>query len=146
MARRIGVVGAGTMGWGIAQLGCLGGFETVLHDPIGEALESGSEKLRAALAKGAERGRWSADEAAAATSRLLETQWLESLDGCELVIEAAPERLELKRELFAELERGLRRRDGARDQHLLPVSHGDRRGPRATRNGYAECISSTRRR
>ena len=40
------------MGWGIAQLGCLGGFETVLHDPIGEALEAGAAKLHAALGQG----------------------------------------------------------------------------------------------
>ena len=56
-----------------------------------------------ALAKGAERGRWSAAEAEAAAARLRAAPRLEDLAGCELVIEAAPEDLELKRELFARL-------------------------------------------
>jgi 3-hydroxybutyryl-CoA dehydrogenase len=105
VVRRIGVVGAGTMGWGIAQLGCLGGFETVLHDPIPEALEAGAGRLQAALAKGAERGRWTSQDAEAAEDRLVQASELTGLAGCELVVEAAPESLELKRELFAELER-----------------------------------------
>jgi 3-hydroxybutyryl-CoA dehydrogenase len=105
VARRIGVVGAGTMGWGIAQLGCLGGFETVLHDPFPEALAAGAQKLQGALAKGAARGRWSEAEARAAADRLETSEALEGLAGCELVVEAAPEKIELKRELFAQLAR-----------------------------------------
>ena len=67
---RVGVAGAGTMGAGIAQLACMGGYETLLHDPEPEALERGSERLRADLARGAERGRWTAAEAEAAAARL----------------------------------------------------------------------------
>ena len=63
---RLGVVGAGTMGAGIAQLGALAGIETRVHDPLPEALAGGIEKTRANLDKGAERGRWSADDASAA--------------------------------------------------------------------------------
>jgi 3-hydroxybutyryl-CoA dehydrogenase len=99
---RLGVCGAGTMGAGIAQLGCLGGFETFLFDPDPAALERGTERLRADLARGEERGRWSGAEEAAA--RLVPSPALEDLSGCELVIEAAPEDLALKRELFARLE------------------------------------------
>ncbi len=93
------------MGAGIAQLACMGGFETLLHDPDAEALERGSEKLRADLGRGAERGRWTAAEAEAASARLLPAADLADLAGCDVVIEAAPERLEVKRELFAALER-----------------------------------------
>ena len=57
---RLGVVGAGTMGAGIAQLGCLGGFAVTLHDPDPQALATGADRLQAALAKGAGRGLWSA--------------------------------------------------------------------------------------
>jgi 3-hydroxybutyryl-CoA dehydrogenase len=100
---RLGVVGAGTMGAGIAQLGSLAGIETLLHDPVPGALERGEQSVRAGLAKGAERGRWSEDDARAGGERLRLCERLEDLAGCELVIEAAPERPELKRELFERL-------------------------------------------
>ena len=100
---RVGVVGAGTMGAGIAQVACLGGIETHLHDPIPEALATGEERLRAALAKGAQRGRWTEEEARLAAERLHAASDLADLAGCELVIEAAPEDLKLKRELFERL-------------------------------------------
>jgi 3-hydroxybutyryl-CoA dehydrogenase len=100
---RLGVVGAGTMGRGIAQVGALGGYEVVLHDAMPEAAEAGLVALREALEKGAARGRWSEAEAEAAAKRVRPTEDLDELRGCELVIEAAPEKLELKRELFADL-------------------------------------------
>jgi 3-hydroxybutyryl-CoA dehydrogenase len=97
---RLGVVGAGTMGAGIAQLGALAGVETHVHDPVADALAAGIEKTRANLAKGAARGRWSTDDAHAAAGRLHTAAALDGLAGCDFVIEAAPERLDLKRELF----------------------------------------------
>jgi len=99
----LGVVGAGTMGAGIAQLGCLAGIETLLHDPVPEALEKGAARIREGLDKGAARGRWPAEEAAAAAERLHTVESLDGLSDAELVIEAAPERIELKRELFERL-------------------------------------------
>jgi 3-hydroxybutyryl-CoA dehydrogenase len=99
----IGVVGAGTMGAGIAQLACRTGARTLLHDPDPEALERGAERIRAHLRRGAERGRLSAEEAEEAIAALETVPALEDLAPCGLVIEAAPERLELKRELFAAL-------------------------------------------
>ncbi len=101
---RVGVVGAGTMGAGIAQMACLAGCETYLHDPVAEALERGAERLRADLDRGAERERWSAADAAAAANRLRPATGLDDLAGCELVVEAAPEQLDIKRELFGALE------------------------------------------
>ncbi len=103
LPRRLGVVGAGTMGAGIAQLGALAGVETHVHDPVADALAAGIEKTRANLAKGAERGRWSAEDADAAAERLHTAAALEGLEGCDFVIEAAPERLDLKRQLFQDL-------------------------------------------
>jgi 3-hydroxybutyryl-CoA dehydrogenase len=88
------------MGTGIAQLGCLGGMRTRLYDPVPEARERGAQTLRRHLERGAERGRWSAEDAEAAAERLEVVDSLEALAGCELVIEAAPESLDLKRELF----------------------------------------------
>jgi 3-hydroxybutyryl-CoA dehydrogenase len=103
VTERIGVAGAGTMGAGIAQLACLGGFRTLLHDPDPEALAGGEQRLRAELLKGADRGHWSQSEAEAGSARLLAAPELADLADCQLVIEAAPESLELKQRLFRAL-------------------------------------------
>ncbi len=100
---RVGVAGAGTMGSGIAQLACMGGFETFLHDPDAGALSAGVERLREGLGKGVERGRWSEGEAQGAAERVHPAPELDDLAGCELVIEAAPEDLEVKGGLFGRL-------------------------------------------
>jgi 3-hydroxybutyryl-CoA dehydrogenase len=100
---RVGVVGAGTMGAGIAQVAALGGYETRLHDPVPAALEAANDRLHRALAKGASKGLWSEDEADAAGARVGAAVSLADLGECDLVVEAAPEDLDLKRDLFASL-------------------------------------------
>jgi 3-hydroxybutyryl-CoA dehydrogenase len=100
---RVGVVGAGTMGAGIAQIAALGGYETRLHDPVPAALETGIGRLHSALAKGAAKGIWSDEEADTASGRVGAATSLGDLGECDLVVEAAPEDLKLKRELFAAL-------------------------------------------
>ena len=97
----LGVVGAGTMGAGIAQLGCAAGMTVLLHDPVEEALERGAERVRSGLRKWIEKGRAGEDS----LERLRPAASLDELVGCELLIEAAPERADLKRELFASLSR-----------------------------------------
>ncbi len=99
----IGVLGAGTMGAGIAQLAARAGARTLLHDPIAEALASGAQKIEAGLGKEAAKGRISEQQAAEAVARLEPAVELADLAPCELVIEAAPERLELKHELYGRL-------------------------------------------
>lgn len=103
MPETIGVVGAGTMGAGIAQLACRAGARTLLHDPDPDALARGMEQVVAALERGALRGRWSEDDATLAAERLLPAATLEELAPCGLVVEAAPESLALKQELFSRL-------------------------------------------
>jgi 3-hydroxybutyryl-CoA dehydrogenase len=98
---RVAVLGAGTMGAGIAQVAALGGYATRLYDAVPAAAEAGAERLREALAAGAARGRWSEAEADAAVALVEPAVELAALAECDLLIEAAPERLELKRELFA---------------------------------------------
>lgn len=100
---RVGVVGAGTMGAGIAQIAALGSYETRLYDPVPAALESGLQKLNAALSKGASKGMWSDADADTASGRAGGAHSLADLAECDLVVEAAPEDLTLKRELFAAL-------------------------------------------
>jgi 3-hydroxybutyryl-CoA dehydrogenase len=99
----VGVVGAGTMGAGIAQVAALGGYETRLHDPVPDALEAANDRLHRALAKGATNGMWSEEDADRAGARVGAAQSIGDLAECDLVIEAAPEDLGLKRELFASL-------------------------------------------
>jgi 3-hydroxybutyryl-CoA dehydrogenase len=99
----IAVLGAGTMGAGIAQLGCQAGMRTRLYDPVAEARERGAETLRGHLERGVERGRLSREEADAAAGCLEVVDSVDALAGCELVIEAAPERLDLKRELLGQV-------------------------------------------
>jgi 3-hydroxybutyryl-CoA dehydrogenase len=107
----IGVAGAGTMGAGIAQLACLSGARTLLYDPIPDALERGLSQVSSRLERSAERGRLTPEQAEQAARRLEPARGLEDLAPCELVIEAAPERLELKRELFEQLAAEIVRAD-----------------------------------
>jgi 3-hydroxybutyryl-CoA dehydrogenase len=99
----IGVLGAGTMGAGIAQLAARSGARTLLHDPIAQALARGVERVEDGLGKEAAKGRLSEEQAGAARERLEAVDDLAQMAPCELVIEAAPERLELKHELYRQL-------------------------------------------
>ena len=106
--RKVGVVGLGTMGAGIAQVSVQAGYETVGRE-VTEALGAGArERVGHYLARGVDKGRLTAEERAAALGRLTTTTDLADLADCDLVIEAALEELELKRELFAELDRVVR--------------------------------------
>jgi 3-hydroxybutyryl-CoA dehydrogenase len=104
-AKTIGVVGAGTMGAGIAQLACRSGARTLLHDPFPDALARGAEKVRGGLAKETEKGKLSVEEADAAAARLETVDSLDGLAPCDLVIEAAPERLDVKHDLYERLSK-----------------------------------------
>jgi 3-hydroxybutyryl-CoA dehydrogenase len=99
----IGVLGAGTMGSGIAQLAARSGARTLLHDPVAEALAGGLERARDGLRKEAAKGRLSEEQAQEASERMQAVDHLGALAPCELVIEAAPERLELKHDLYRRL-------------------------------------------
>ena len=91
------------MGGGIAQLCATAGFAVKLHDPVTAALEAFPAKLRKALDAAVLKGRLSTQQADRAFHNLSLAPKLEDLAGADLVIEAAPEKLELKRELFAKL-------------------------------------------
>jgi 3-hydroxybutyryl-CoA dehydrogenase len=103
--RKVGVVGLGTMGAGIAQVSVQSGFETIGREVEPELGERGRATIERYLARGVEKGRLSGDDRDAALGRLTLTTDLADLAECDLVIEAALEELELKREIFAELDR-----------------------------------------
>jgi 3-hydroxybutyryl-CoA dehydrogenase len=100
----IGVCGAGTMGAGIAQLAAEAGARVLVHDPVEGAVERGLDRVRRQVGRDVERGRRAAADAQALLARLTPVGALEELAPAGLVIEAAPERLPLKRELVARLE------------------------------------------
>jgi 3-hydroxybutyryl-CoA dehydrogenase len=101
----VGVVGLGTMGAGIAQVSVQSGYETVGREITAELAERGRATIDRYVTRGVEKGRLSQEERDTALARLSLTTDLADLADCDLVIEAALEELDLKREVFAELDR-----------------------------------------
>jgi len=100
-AERIAVIGAGTMGRGIAQVCATADLPTALHDVSREALRDGLEAIESSVDRGVDRGRITAAARDALRARLRGADTLaEALAGATIVIEAAPEQLELKQDLF----------------------------------------------
>lgn len=107
MIARVAVIGAGTMGVGIAQLCAQSGFSVKVHDPLAAALENLPRRLRAALDAAVLKGKLSTQQAERAFHAVSAAAALEDLAGADLVIEAAPEDLALKQDLFERLSRAL---------------------------------------
>jgi len=104
--RRVAVIGAGTMGRGIAQVAALGGLETTLFDVDAGALEQAQQAIASALRKGVELGKVTAEAAERARTHLRTTAQLEdAARGVDLVIEAVPEEIGLKIGTFRALDR-----------------------------------------
>jgi 3-hydroxybutyryl-CoA dehydrogenase len=104
--RCITVLGAGTMGHGIAHAAIAAGCETRLFDVSDSALEKGRTSIEGIVRTGVELGKVPAADAESMLRRLATTSDVrEALDGADLVIEAAPERIDLKLQLFADIQR-----------------------------------------
>jgi len=102
---QITVLGAGTMGHGIAHAALMAGYPTVMYDVAPEAVEQGRQAIAAILAKGIELGKLSRGDADAAAARLKTTASLsDALHGAGFIIEAAPEQIALKLALLADIE------------------------------------------
>ena len=119
--QRVGVVGLGTMGAGIAQVCVQAGVETVGREVTAELGERARARIAHYLGRGVEKGRLSAEERDAALGRLTTTTELSELAGCDLVIEAVVEELDAKREIFSELDRLLPDAVLATNTSALPV-------------------------
>ena len=105
---KVGVIGCGLMGGGIAQVCAAAGFQTVVHEAGAEALERGMAAIARSLDGAVERGRVTPEERAAAGARLRAADGLSDLADCDLVIEAVTEDLELKREVWREADAAVR--------------------------------------
>ena len=101
--KRVGVVGAGLMGHGIAQVSATAGYEVVVREVDDAKLQQGLGKIDKQLARAVEKGRSSQEEADAIRARLQGTTDYGDLADCDLVIEAITESLELKRQMWKEV-------------------------------------------
>ncbi|MEZ7816961.1 MAG: 3-hydroxyacyl-CoA dehydrogenase NAD-binding domain-containing protein [Flavobacteriales bacterium] len=100
----IGIVGAGAMGSGIAQIASQAGHDVVLFDLSQEALTSSSSKLQKVMNRLIEKGKVTSDEAIAIQERIVRTTMATSLKDCDLIIEAVVEDLEVKKRVFKSIE------------------------------------------
>jgi 3-hydroxybutyryl-CoA dehydrogenase len=106
--RRIAVIGAGTMGHGIAYVAAASGYEVRLADADATTLATGMRRIRDAFDKAIERGKATLDSRDEGLRRLASAgSAIEAAKDADLVIEAVPERLELKQSIFRDLERSL---------------------------------------
>ncbi len=101
---KIGVVGVGTMGQGIAQVSAQNGFEVLMRDIEEDLLEKGLGSIEKNLSKGVEKGYVSEDEKEETLDRIDTTLDMEDLQTCDVIIEAVIEDAEIKKEVFRELE------------------------------------------
>lgn len=102
--QKVAIIGGGTMGAGIAQASALAGYEVMLYDLSAELVAQALDGIWASLDKGVARGKTAAADATAAKAALQTTTELETAAQADLIIEAAPEKLALKRDIFATLD------------------------------------------
>ncbi len=103
--RKIGVVGCGLMGSGIAEVAARSGYATLVRETSAELVAKGRARIEQSMQKAVERGKLSAVDRDAAAGRLRFTTALDDLGECDVVIEAATENADLKKQIFASLDR-----------------------------------------
>src|SRR5438552_13914089 len=103
--QKVGVIGCGLMGSGIAQVCAQKGHPTVVREINDEALKKGLDRIRGFLAEGVKRGKMTPAQSELTLNNLTGTTSLAELQDCDLVIEAVVENLDEKRKVFAELDR-----------------------------------------
>lgn len=101
---KVAVIGAGTMGAGIAQASALAGYKVTLYDVADEVLEQSLDGIHASIDKGVARGKTAESTATTAKEAIHITTSLETAAQADLIIEAAPEKIDLKRDIFGTLD------------------------------------------
>jgi 3-hydroxybutyryl-CoA dehydrogenase len=105
MSRTIGVIGAGTMGNGIAQVAARAGFDVVMRDVSEDFLRRGLTAIDKSLQRDVDKARLSGEDKQQVVARVRTTTALDDLAGCDFVVEAITENLEAKTDLFRQLDR-----------------------------------------
>jgi 3-hydroxybutyryl-CoA dehydrogenase len=104
MFKRVGVVGCGLMGSGIAEVSARAGCEVVVREVTEDLLRRGLERIDQSMARGVARGKLTDPDRTAARGRIRGTTRLDELSGCEIVLEAIIEKMDDKKKLFTELD------------------------------------------
>ncbi len=102
--KKVGVLGCGLMGSGIAQTAATAGFETIVREVSAELCERGFSGIEKSLAKFAEKGKMTTEQQAETRQRLRGTTKLEDLHDCDIIIEAIIENLDTKRDTYRQLD------------------------------------------
>ena len=102
---KVGVLGAGLMGSGIAEVSAKAGYETIVREVSEELAGKGLARIDSSMGKAVEKGKLAAGDRDAARVRLTTTTKLSDLSGCDLIVEAIVENLDLKKETYRELDR-----------------------------------------
>ena len=102
---KIGVVGAGTMGHGIAQVSAQAGFEVIVRDISDELVQAGLNRIKSNLERSVKKGRISEEEMNEVLERITGTTNLADLSEADFIIEAVPEDLNLKKSVFSDLDK-----------------------------------------
>jgi NADPH-dependent 2,4-dienoyl-CoA reductase/sulfur reductase-like enzyme len=122
----IGVIGAGTMGIGIAQVAAEAGHKVIVFDTRKEALDKAVAGLRGLMDKLVAKEKRTRADAEALLGRISTAENLEQLAPCGLVIEAIVENLGVKQDVFKKLDTLVRRRRRAGHEHIIAFGHGNR--------------------
>lgn len=104
MIKKIGIIGAGTMGSGIAAAAAINGFETLLYDISPEAVQKAVSGISKGFRKLEEKGKIDAAKRTAAEGNIVQVNDLAGLAECDIIIEAAIENIDLKKELYKKLD------------------------------------------
>ncbi len=103
--KRVGVVGCGLMGSGIAEVCARAGYAVIVREVSDDLLTKGLARVEQSMQRGVQRGKVTADDAKAARARITGTTRLDDLADVDLIIEAVVENMPLKQEVFRELDR-----------------------------------------
>jgi 3-hydroxybutyryl-CoA dehydrogenase len=103
--KKVGVVGCGLMGSGIAQVSAVGGYDTVVREVSQDLIDNGLAKIEGFLSKAVEKGKMTAEQKETALKNLTGTTNLDDLKNCDLIIEAVTEHIKVKKEIYQHLDK-----------------------------------------
>ena len=144
--RKIGIIGAGQMGGGIAHVVALSGYDVAMHDIAKERVDAAIATIDKNLARQVASGKISEDERKKALARITYAETLQGLGDADLVIEAATEDETVKRKIFVALVSLPQARRHRRHQHLVDLDHPARRRHRPARALHRPAFHESRRR